>query len=141
MKINDLFFELLHEGRYKLLLAIFENKKKHTHLENDSELTGPEISRHLKRLQEEKLIQKTINGYYEITSFGKLICSIIPLFENSLKFIDFINSHNFESIPIEFFVQIGNFKDLQLKTETMENVELWNRLITNSKSFIYAITD
>ena len=141
MKINDLFFELSHEGRYKILLAIYKGKKKHTNLENDLDLTGPEISRHLKRLQEEKLIEKTIKGYYQITSFGKLICSIIPLLENSLQFIDFINSHDFEDIPIELFIQIGNFKDLQLKTETMGNVELWSQLITNSKTYIYAITD
>ncbi len=141
MKINDLFFELSHEGRFNLLMLIAEGRKKHTHLEKELNMTGPEISRHLKRLQEEKLIKKAVDGYYEITSFGKIITTAIPYFENSLKFVDFINSHNFAPIPPELLLQVGALKDIELKTATMENIELWTSLITNAQQCIYAITD
>ncbi|MHA1266624.1 MAG: helix-turn-helix transcriptional regulator [Candidatus Helarchaeota archaeon] len=141
MKINDLFFELSHEGRFNLLMLISEERKKHTHLEKELNMTGPEISRHLKRLQDGKLVKKTINGYYEITSFGKIITTAIPYFENSLKFVDFINSHNFAPIPPDLLFQISMLKDIDLKTATMENIELWTSLITKAQKYIYAITD
>ncbi len=141
MKINDLFFELSHEGRYKIFMSIVQERKKHSYIENELSLTGPEVSRHLKRLTEEKLIEKTVDGYYQVTPFGRIISIGIPFFENSIEFVDFINSHNFESIPADIFLQIGSLKDLELRTTTMENIELWSSLITNSQQYIYAITD
>ncbi|MHA1427985.1 MAG: helix-turn-helix transcriptional regulator [Candidatus Helarchaeota archaeon] len=141
MKINDLFFELSHEGRYKLLISIAKGRKKHTHLEKELDLTGPEVSRHLKRLYEEKLIRKSADGYYEITSYGKVITIALPYFENCINFMDFINSHNFGHIPPEILLQIGALREIELRTTTMENIELWTSLITNSQQYIYAITD
>lgn len=141
MKVNDLFFELSHEGRYKVLKSISKKRSKHMHLEKELRLTGPEISRHLKRLQEAKLIQKTVQGDYQITSFGKLICSVTVFFENSLSLVDFINTHNFENIPLEILFQIICLSDIELGTKTMENIELWAELIKKSNRYIYAITD
>lgn len=141
MKVNNLFFELSHEGRYNVLKSINKKSKKHRHLEKELGLTGPEVSRHLKRLQEAKLIRKTIDGDYRITSFGKMICSVIPFFENSLGFVDFINAHNFEYVPMEILFQMGSLADIELGTKTMENIELWAELIMKSEKYIYAITD
>ena len=141
MKVHDLFFELSHEGRYRILMLIAQGNQKHTHIEKELALTGPEVSRHLKRLQEEKLVRKTVDGSYEITSFGKVITSALPFFENSVNFVDFINSHNFEPIPSEILLQIGSLRDLELRVTTMENIELWRSLITDSQEYIYAITD
>ncbi|MHA1268707.1 MAG: hypothetical protein ACTSPY_02865 [Candidatus Helarchaeota archaeon] len=141
MKINDLFFELSHEGRYKILLLIDQEKRKHIHIEKELNFTGPEVSRHLKRLKAEKLVEKTVDGYYKITNFGRVITTILPFFENCLNFIDFINSHNFSPIPPEYLFQVGLLTDLELRTITMENIELWTSLITNSSQYIYAITD
>lgn len=141
MKVNDLFFELSHGGRYSVLKSISKKKKKHMHLETELGLTGPEVSRHLKRLQEAKLIQKTVEGDYQITSFGKMICSVTPFFENSLSLVDFINTHNFENIPMEILFQIVCLSDIELGTKTMENIELWAELIKKSNEYIYAVTD
>ncbi len=116
-------------------------KKKHTQIESELGLPGPEISRHLKRLQNIKLIQKATDGGYQLTNFGSFLCGIFPLFESGLNFMDFINSHDFGNIPLYLLIQLGSVPDIELRTMTMENIELWTNLVKTADSYIYAIID
>jgi len=141
VQISELFFELSHEGRLNILKAVFGGNKKHAQLVNELGLPGPEISRHLIRLQKMKLIQKVPNGSYQLTSFGRLLLEVIPFLENGLNFIDFINSHDFSPIPLDILLRIGSLPEVELKTMTMENIELWGELVKTATNFIYSITN
>lgn len=138
----DLFFELSHQGRYAILQSLAQHgTQKHVDFEKNQNLPGPEVSRHLKRLQNLNLITKTSNGGYILTSFGKMVCSLVPFFENGVKFSEFINSHEFKYIPVDLLLHIGNLNNIELRTSTMENISLWNELITNASKFVFCITD
>src|SRR5271157_2346014 len=141
MQINELFFELSHEGRLNILKATSRGNKRHAQLVSELGLPGPEVSRHLARLQKMKLIQKGADGTYQLTGFGRLLSVLFPFLENGLNFVDFINSHDFSPIPLDILVQIGSLTDIELKTTTMENIELWSELVKTAKQFIYSITD
>jgi len=141
VEINDLFFELSHEGRMKILKAMIDGKKKHAQLTRELGLPGPEVSRHLMRLQNIKLIQKQPDGAYQLSSFGRFLSSIFPFIENGLTFVEFINSHDFSPIPINILFQLGSIPEIEMKSTTMENIELWSFLVKNAKQYIFSITD
>ncbi|MHA1797392.1 MAG: hypothetical protein ACTSVY_02995 [Candidatus Helarchaeota archaeon] len=119
------------------------NKKKMSHsaLKKKLNLPGPEITRHIKRLKNFKLIQKNLDGSYEATNFGRLIFNSLDYFEFNVKFIDFINSHDVEAIPSNLIPSLGMLKNCQILTKTMENIEIWSQMITEAKKIIYAITE
>jgi predicted transcriptional regulator len=141
LKISDLFFEFSNEGRLRVFKSLYEASKKHSQLEKELKIRGSEISRHIKRLTERNLVKKTIDNNYTTTNIGKLFLEVLELFEVSLKFEPFFNSHDITVLPISFILQIGSLKSLKIKTGTMQNIELWSNLIKNSENFILAVSD
>jgi predicted transcriptional regulator len=141
MKISKLFFELSHEARYNIFREINESPYKHSELEKKLDLPGPEITRHIKRLQKYNLIEKTPDRTYFRTNLGKLVNEGLDFFEFSVNFRDFINSHDIDAFPSELLLDLGILKNCSLLTKTMENIELWSTIIKNARSFIWSITE
>ncbi len=137
----DVFFEISHKSRYEILQILLQTRSKHNDFEKKLKIKGAEVSRHLKRLQNLKLINKTANNEYEITQFGKIICSIVPKIENCIPFVDFINSHDMGQVTSDEITRILEIPQIQLKESTMENIGLWADLINRAEKYVYCITD
>ncbi|MFX0008015.1 MAG: helix-turn-helix transcriptional regulator [Promethearchaeota archaeon] len=141
MRINDLFFEFSNEGRFEVFKSLYKGKKRHSQLEKDLDIRGSEISRHLKRLIEKNLVKKSTDNKYAITNIGKLFLDVLDLFEVSLKFESFFNTHNIDIFPLNLILQLGNLKSIKISSGTMQNIELWADMIKNSEKYILAISD
>jgi len=141
LRINDFFFEFSNEGRFEVFKTLYKGKKRHSQLEKELDIRGSEISRHLKRLMEKNLVKKTLDNKYTITNIGKMFLGILDIFEISLKYENYFNSHNINDFPLSFILQLGNLKTMRMNSGTMQNIELWSELIKNSKKFILAISD
>lgn len=137
----DVFFEISHKSRYEILQMLLTARAKHSDIEKKLNLKGAEVSRHLKRLQNLKLIDKTANGDYEISTFGRIICSVVPKIEHCVPFVDFINSHNFSQIYSDQIIRLLTIPQVELKESTMENIGLWVDLINKAEKFVYCSTD
>lgn len=141
MKIHELFFEFSHEGRIEVFKSLWKSAKKHKEIEKDIDLPGSEISRHLKRLKSKKLVFKTSEGKYCISNIGKIFYQIMNIFEVSIKYKDFLNTHDITPIPLHLLMQLGQFSTAEISTKTIQNIELWADLVKNSENFIYAISN
>lgn len=141
MRINDLFFEFSNEGRFEVFKSLYKGKKRHNQLEKELNIRGSEISRHLKRLIEKNLVKKTMDNKYAITNIGKMFLDILELFEASLKYEVFFNTHNIDNIPLNLILQLGNLKTIKINNGTMQNIELWSEMIKKSEGYILAISD
>ncbi|NVM36025.1 MAG: ArsR family transcriptional regulator [Candidatus Lokiarchaeota archaeon] len=141
MRINDFFFEFSNEGRFEVFKSLYKGKKRHSQIEKELDIRGSEISRHLKRLIEKNLVKKTLDNKYSITNIGKMFLGILDIFELSLKYENYFNSHNINDFPLYFILKLGNLKSMRLNSGTMQNIELWSDLIKNSKKYILAISD
>ncbi len=136
-----MFFEFSNEGRFEVFRSLCEGKKRHNELEKELNIRGSEISRHLKRLIEKNLVKKTMDNKYTITNIGKMFLDILELFEVSLKYETFFNTHNIDNFPLNLILQLGNFKSLEINIGTMQNIELWSEMIKKSERCILAISD
>ncbi|MFX0038614.1 MAG: helix-turn-helix transcriptional regulator [Promethearchaeota archaeon] len=141
MRINDFFFEFSNEGRFEVFKSLYKEKKRHSQLEKELNIRGSEISRHLKRLIESSLVKKTMNNKYTITNIGKIFLDILELFEISLKYEAFLNTHNIDIFPLNLILQLGNLKTIKINSGTMQNIELWAEMIKKSEKYILAISD
>ncbi|UCD01290.1 MAG: winged helix-turn-helix transcriptional regulator [Promethearchaeota archaeon] len=141
MDLNELLIEFTNKGRYEVFKSLYKEKKRHSELEKELNIPGPEISRNLKRLVKKKLISKTIDNEYEITSIGKILYEILNIFESTLKFEEFLNNHDISSIPIDLFLQFGKLKKVNVNNQTMKNIQKWSDLVKNSEKYILAISD
>ncbi|MFX1388896.1 MAG: helix-turn-helix transcriptional regulator [Promethearchaeota archaeon] len=141
MKINDLFFEFSNEGRFKVFQSLYKGSKKHSQLERELKIRGSEISRHIKRLVKKNLVVKTIDNNYTTTNIGNIFLDVLELFEVSLKFETFFNTHEISFIPIDFILRLGHLKSLKINSGTMQNIELWSELIKTTENYIFAISE
>ncbi|MFX0002729.1 MAG: ArsR family transcriptional regulator [Candidatus Hodarchaeota archaeon] len=141
MRINDFFFEFSNEGRFEVFKSLYKEKKRHSQLEKELDIRGSEISRHLKRLIERRLVEKTMNNKYTITNIGKIFLDVLELFEISLKYEVFLNNHNIDIFPLNLILQLGNLKTIKINSGTMQNIELWSEMIKKSEKYILAISD
>ena len=74
-----LLFELANVDRLTILTEIDTEPLKLSQVARKLSATVQETSRHLERLSKAKLIEKDSTSSYRITSFGKLILSLLPL--------------------------------------------------------------
>ena len=139
--INQILFELSNEERLRIFKALFNEKKKHSDLEQELNLPGSEISRHLKRLNESHLIRKSLNHQYSITNLGKIFYQLLDIFEVSIKLREFFNTHSISMIPMELMLQLGSLKTIEIGIKTIQNLELREELIKNAEKVIFITMD
>lgn len=141
MDIDEFLIEFTNKGRYDVFKSIFQNNKRHSELEKELDIPGPEISRNIKRLLKKDLICKTLEGKYQITSIGIICFEVLNILQTSINYKDFFNSHNIGSIPINMILHLGNLKEVNYNDKTMENIQFWANLVKGSEDFILAISD
>lgn len=127
-------------GRYEVFQSLYKGNKRHSQLEKELNIPGPEISRNLKRLCKKELIKK-VGDKYEITSTGKIFYQVLMIFEMSLKHKDFFNNHEIDAIPIELILKLGNLNTVKITGQTMKNIQIWSDLVKSSGRFIMGISD
>lgn len=141
MDSNAILFELSNKARYGILDCLHEGLKKHSELEEMLKIPGSEVSRHVKRLAEKGLIQKSDDGRYQITSIGYIAYNLMNILDISLKFEGFLNSHDISYIPLDFLFQLYKLKYVTVHTETLKNIETWRNFIKNAKKYVFGIAD
>ena len=140
MNLVELLIEFTNKGRYEVFKSLYKENKRHSQLEKELGIPGPEISRNLKRLCKKELIKK-VGDKYEITSTGKIFYQVLIILELSLKHKDFFNNHEIDAIPIELILKLGTLSTVNITGQTMKNVQIWSDLVKNSERFIMGISD
>ena len=79
--ITEFLIEFTNEGRYEVFKSLFKKRKRHSEIERELDLPGPEISRNIKRLLKKDLLKKHVNGEYEMTSTGIIIHEILKILD------------------------------------------------------------
>ncbi len=141
LEIDEFLIEFTNKGRFDVFKSIFRNEKRHSELEKELDIPGPEISRNIKRLLKKDLIRKTLDGKYQITSIGIICYEVLNILQTSINNKDFFNSHEINSIPINLILRLGNLKNVKYNDKTMENIQLWADLVKGSEKFILAISE
>ncbi|MFW9783009.1 MAG: hypothetical protein ACFFFB_12070 [Candidatus Heimdallarchaeota archaeon] len=141
MDLSNFLIEFTNKGRYEVFKSIYKKNKRHRELEKELDIPGSEISRNIKRLVNKKLIIKTIDNEYEITSIGKILYEILHIFEATLNYEGFLNNHDIDAIPFELLLDLGKLKTVKIYNQTMKNIQIWSELVKNSEEFILAISN
>lgn len=141
ISITDFLVEFTNKGRYDVFKSIFKSNKRHSEIEKELDLPGPEISRNIKRLVKKDLLKKRVSGEYEMTSTGIIIYEILKIFEKILYLGEFLNDHDISSIPLNLLLQLGKLDSIKYEDQTMVNIQKWADLVKSSEKYIIAISD
>ncbi len=140
-KSSDLFFELSHEDRLRILFMIQKNPVKLTHLSEKLNLQVQETSRHLLRMSDARLILKDADGFYHLTLYGEHIMKLLPGFEFLSKQRNHFLAHKTSHLPEEFVSRIGELNKCRLIDDLMGMLQEAKTGFEEAKEQIWILSD
>jgi len=138
-KVATEFLEISSEQRLEILLRLNDARSKPSVLATEIDATISEVFRNIKRLVKSELITKDVDGFYQTTPYGKMVCRQITSFSFISNNKKYFSNHNFDALPPKFVQRIGALsggKHIRGFTKVME---CWQEIIDNSQKYIYGI--
>lgn len=99
MEIDVLFNELSSKVRIDILELLKKGEARFSDITGEVELSSPEVSRHLKRLQEANLIEKLVDGGYTLSLFGETLLRMTSNLSVLVEKSDYFLYHDTSVIP------------------------------------------
>ena len=101
-RFYDMLFEISNDIRHNILMLLLQKPERMTQVAKDLDLTSPEVSRHLTRLTEARLIEKDASNLYHVTNFGEYLLNSLVDLEFMTKHRDYFVKHNAVNIPQKY---------------------------------------
>ena len=136
-----LLFELANIDRLTILTEIDRGPLKLSQVARKLSATVQETSRHLERLSKAKLIEKDSTSSYRITSFGKLVLSILPSLDFLQQKREFFLSHDLFSLPQGFAQRIGELSEHQALKRLDDSLAITERIIRGAEQYVWLMAD
>ena len=138
---HELLFELSNEDRYNILQTLKTGNHNVTNIARILSLTTQESSRHLNRLAEHGLIEKTVTGEYSLAEYGLLVLRQAEglIFASSNR--DYFQSHRIPELPTRFISRLCELDESRLITDVMVVFALIERIIDEANEYIWRLTD
>lgn len=138
-KLGSLLFELSHPWRLKVLLLIAEARQRHSYIFKKLKISPQETTRHLTRLQDAKLIEKDVQGFYRLTSYGETVLSLLPGFEFLAEIGEDLMTLNLD-IPKEFIGRIGELKSFERTEGVMTIFRRVELALDDAKEYMWILS-
>lgn len=98
--------------------------------------TKSEVHRNLGRLNTAGMVKKDQAGLFELTSYGHLVCSLVPSFNFISQNKKYFKNHGFGDLPPKFICNIGDLSSGKLMIGFTRVVERWSSIFNNSENYI-----
>jgi predicted transcriptional regulator len=135
---ND-FLELASEQRLKIIFKLLEQKSKISNMAKELHATVQEVHRNFERLSNAGLIMKDKDGLYDLTTYGKTMCTQVPSLLFLSKNRKYFETHDFGDIPMKFIQRIGALAGGQQIKGFVNVLEQWKLVYKNADEYIYEL--
>lgn len=136
----DLFSSLSSGPRLEILHMLKSSELKSSQIAKNIQSSIQAITRHLAKLVESKLIEKTVTGKYRLTPIADILMLQIPLFEFLENHKEFFSTHDFSGIPPHLISRLGDLVNCQLETDLMKSMQHSRDLCANAKKSLISAT-
>ena len=130
------FLELASEQRLNIIFKLLEKKSKISSMAKELDATVQEVHRNFERLADAGLVIKDKDGYYDLTTYGKTICTQVPSLLFLSKNRKYFENHDFGDIPMKFIQRIGALAGGQPVKGFVKVLEQWKSIYKNADEFI-----
>ena len=136
----DLLSEIASVPRLEILKLLSQKEQKANQIAKALKSSIQATSRHLDRLVESKLIEKTNNGKYQVSTIGTVTLQQVPFFEFLERHKKYFQTHDFTGIPDHLISRIGELKGCRLEEDFMKSIQMARDHCSNAKRFLYGVS-
>ncbi len=140
-EISKVLFELASNRRASILFELGKQDLKMKQIANTLDMNVTETFRHLQRLSDAKLVEKTIEGTYSITSLGNLAVGLLSTFNFILRYGDYFLEHDLYSLPYEFLNRLGELSNGEFCGDTLTNFNRVRAMVYDAEEYIWAMAE
>jgi predicted transcriptional regulator len=140
-RFYDMLFEMSNDIRHNILLLLLQKPERMTQIAKTLGLTSPEVSRHLTRLTETKLIEKDADNFYSVTNFGEYLLNSLVDLEFITKHRDYFLRHSAVNIPIRFQKRMSEISGYRLEENFMKFLNFVTDKIRDSREYVWLYID
>ncbi len=135
----DYVLELASPQRLNILFGLLSKNLTPTAFAKEIGATKQEVHRNFVRLEDSGLIKKQVDGKYELTTFGQIVCTQVPSLVFLLQNRKYFEEHNFGEVPTKFQMRCGQLAVNQYIKGFSKVMEQWKLVYKNSNEYIYEI--
>ncbi len=140
-EISKVLFELASNRRASILFELEKHNLKMKHIASTLDMNLTETFRHLQRLSDAKLVEKTIDGTYTITSLGILAVGLLSTSNFILKYGTYFLEHDLSCLPYEFLNRLGELANGEFCGDTLTNFNRVRAMVNEADEYIWAMAE
>jgi len=137
--IAEEFLQAASHLRLGVLLHLEEKNENLSSLTKILDVTSSEMHRNLKRLSDDNLIIKNNEGQYALTSYGKMVCSMVPSWEFLMNNSEYFIKHDFGIMPKLFLQSIGSLNNSKHVKGFVSVQDVWKKIYSNATDYLHNI--
>lgn len=136
----ELISELSSQQRVEILKLLSSSHLKASEIAKNLDTSIQAVSRHIDRLNNVRLIEKSEIGTYRLTTVGNVILKQYPFFEFLEKFKDYFETHDFTGIPDYLLIRLGDLANCEFEPNSMKSLQRSREWCMNMKKYLKAAT-
>lgn len=104
-------------------------------------LSTTDISRQLSRLTSDQLVDKTPSDQYQLTQYGKIVSTSIPLMSFLVENQEYFNTRDLLTIPTNLITDIASLRNGTMVDSIYESIKLQQEVIPTIREHYWMMTD
>ncbi len=139
--LGKLFFELSNPRRLAILSLLRQGPLRLSKIAVQCRLTAPETSRHLVRMTQQGLLQRSPEGGYSLTGFGHLVAREMSSFEVLLARKAFLRNHDLTVMPEEFLRRLYVFEGAEEGSNVSNTLRVVEQVLEEARDHAWFLSD
>lgn len=140
-EMEEVLFALSSEDRMKLFSEIRSQDLRLNDLATRLNSSVQETSKHLARLVDCKLIEKSTAGTYCLTPFGKLTSDVLPSVTFVSRYRKYFLTHDISFLPKDLLLQIGQLSESKFNEHVYNVLTECQHLLGIAEKYFYWAID
>jgi len=137
----ELFKTLSSKSRLTVIRALGKDPLRYSEILKASGLNTTDLSRQLSRLIKDAIVEKDSSDRYQLTQFGRLVSTSIPMTTFLLKYQGYFNTHDLSVIPTSLIEDISSLRKGNMVSSVFESINLQQNIVPTIQERFWILTD
>ena len=141
MSTWELFRTLSSKSRLAVIEALGIGSLRYSEILKATGLNTTDLSRQLTRLIKDSIIVKDSSDLYQLTQFGRLVMTAIPMGSFLVEYQGYFNTHDLSIVPPNLIEDISSLRKGSMVSSVYESISLQRNIMPTIQERFWMLTD
>ena len=141
MSTWELFRTLSSKSRIVVIKALETGPIRYSEILKSTGLNTTDLSRQLTRLIKDSIVEKNSSDLYQMTQFGRIVATSIPMVSFLVEYQGYFNTHDLSIIPSNLIEDISSLRKGNMINSVYESIDLQRNVVPTIRERFWMLTD